>query len=111
MSEEPLETAAEGHEFRITCDEILDISSAGTFRDQLVQALVSERPVVLDAEHVERVDTAVLQVLGAFFHDAGAHDQMARWHKPSRNLQQAAALLGMQGILGLAGEHSAGSER
>ncbi len=69
---------------------------------------MSERPVVLDAEHVERVDTAALQVLSAFFHDAGAHDQVVRWHLPSQNLQRAAALLGIQEILGLAGEHPVG---
>ena len=96
------EQTTASNEYRVLCEEVLDISSASELRDQLLQALVSERPVVLDAEHVERVDTAALQVLSAFVRDAGAHDQAVRWHAPSQSLQRSAALLGLAGVLGLA---------
>ncbi len=83
----------------IVFDGSLDISCAGQLRGQLQQALTSNQPVVLDAANVERVDTAALQVLTAFFKDAGAQKLEVQWKEPAQTLVNAAQLLGLRDSL------------
>ena len=86
----------------IVCDHQVDIAKAGALRDVLLAALIDKKPVVLDAGDVERVDTAALQVLTAFFVDANAQNLKARWQNPSSAIINAASLLGLTDSLGLA---------
>ena len=86
----------------IVCDDSLDIAGAAALRQQLIQALErGKSPVVFDASNVERADTAALQLLAAFFKDAGAADIQAQWKDPSAALCEAAALLGLREVLSL----------
>ena len=80
----------------IVLEGSLDISGAGGLRERLARALDTQQPVVLDAANVERVDTAALQVLTAFFKDAAAQQHDVQWKTASAALCNAAGLLGLQ---------------
>jgi len=54
---------------------------------------------MLNASQVDRVDTATLQVLGAFIQDVNTQQQTVQWEAPSEPLCQSAALLGLSEIL------------
>jgi anti-anti-sigma regulatory factor len=86
---------------RIPCEESLDISTVKELHSLLVQVLAAKQPVVLEGAQVTRVDTAALQVLGAFFQDARAQEISVRWDKPSEALGRSAALLGLTELLDL----------
>lgn len=96
MSNESSETTCE-----IICDEVMDISMVAGMKLQLVEALESGQPVILDGKQVERADTAALQVLSAFFHDATARKQSIQWRDPSETLNRSSMLLGLSGLLNL----------
>ncbi len=86
----------------VVCADSLDISRVADLRQELLQALASDGPVVLDAAAVERADTAALQLLLAFFNEARGRGVVARWQAPSPALCRAAADLGLVAGLGLA---------
>lgn len=83
----------------IICDEMLDISVVTELRAHLLEALAAKYPVRLDGSAVERADTAVLQVLTAFFQDARAQDISVQWTSASDALIRSAELLGIADIL------------
>lgn len=79
----------------ILFDPSLDIAGAAQLQQQLNGVLLSKTPVALDAANVERVDTAALQVLTAFFKDAEAANLTVQWQHASEALTNAARLLGL----------------
>jgi anti-anti-sigma regulatory factor len=81
------------------CGEVMDISTTAELRAQLLTALESGQPVVLDAGRVERIDTAALQVLSAFFQDANSQQQTVQWKNPSQAISSSAELLGLSSLL------------
>jgi anti-anti-sigma regulatory factor len=85
----------------IYCNPELDISGAQDLYDALQDALQAQGPVVLDASHVERIDTAVLQMLCAFMRDAQATGIAVQWRQPSLALEEAARLLNVRACLAL----------
>ena len=85
----------------IACDDVMDISTAANLKSLLVGALESGKPVILDASQVERADTAALQLLASFFHDASAQDQSIQWREPSDVLVHSSKLLGLSTTLNL----------
>jgi anti-anti-sigma regulatory factor len=85
----------------IYCSPEFDISGAQDLYDTLQAALGAQGPVVLDATHVERVDTAVLQMLCAFVRAAQASGIVVQWRQPSLALENAARLLNVQTCLAL----------
>jgi anti-anti-sigma regulatory factor len=89
------------HTTLIYCGPELDISEAQDFYDILQAALRARCPVVLDATHIERVDTAILQMLCAFVRDAQASNMVVQWRQPSPVLESAARLLNMRACLAL----------
>jgi len=93
------ETAADMDFFRIECAEVLDIAGVAEFYACCLEALETQQNIMLNASQVERVDTATLQVLGAFIQDANTRQQSVNWETPSEPLCQSAALLGLSEIL------------
>jgi phospholipid transport system transporter-binding protein len=85
----------------ILFESSLDIAGADRLRQQLLVVLREQSPVVLDAANVERVDTAALQVLTAFFKDADAANITVQWKQTSGALKNAARLLGLGSSLHL----------
>ncbi|MBE1159487.1 STAS domain-containing protein [Dyella acidiphila] len=57
--------------------------------------------IVLDGGAVERVDTAALQLLVAFQHEARKRERALSWTAASAPLQDAAGQLGLAQILAL----------
>lgn len=95
------EVAVEGVFRVIDCGEVIDIATTAELRTQLLAALESKQPVVLDAAQVERADTAALQMLSAFIQDANAQQQTVQWKAPSEALSVSAELLGLLSLLKL----------
>ena len=87
-------------------DGMLDIRQAGELKQKLVQALDTAQSVTLQAQAVERADTAGLQLLAAFFIDARAKEIDIAWQSPSEPLIKAAALLGLSKVLSLDAEEA-----
>jgi phospholipid transport system transporter-binding protein len=90
-----LSPASEAPANTILFDRSMDIASAGELQQKLITVLQANTPVELDATNVERVDTAALQVLTAFFKDAEAAGVAVQWKQTSETLDQAAHLLGL----------------
>lgn len=86
---------------RIELDRISDISKAETLHERLEALLGSATRVDIDATQVERIDTAMLQLLTAFFRALDKHHTQARIFNPSRAFADTARLLGLAPILHL----------
>lgn len=86
----------------ISFEDSMDISNAGDLHNRLRQSLESSRYITIDAGSVERADTAVLQLLCAFFKEAGQRGIEVNWQNPSESLAGSARLLGVHELLRLA---------
>lgn len=96
--------AVQGKSPAETCvgfEETLDISRAADLQTRLSHVLAARNPVILDASDIEHADTAALQVLCAFMHDASAKKIPVSWRQPSESFCNAARLLGLSEFLGL----------
>lgn len=85
----------------IDCGESLDVSVVMDFRALILQAMVAEGEIVLDASHLERIDGAALQLLTALFKDADQAKHAIRWQAPSQALINAGKLSGLGEVLHL----------
>ena len=94
---ESLETA----EGLITFDDTLDITLAATYYEQLGQLLNQHKSIALNAENIERIDGAGLQLLVAFFQAAEFLDISIQWQGCSDTLKKSAQLSGLSGSLGI----------
>jgi anti-anti-sigma regulatory factor len=79
----------------------LGIAEVRTFQARLDKALSAGRAVVIDASRVDRVDTASLQLLCAFFRSSRAAGVKVRWKAPAEALCVDAAVLGVSALLEL----------
>ncbi|HHI94778.1 MAG TPA: STAS domain-containing protein [Gammaproteobacteria bacterium] len=93
------ETATDTDFFHIECADVLDISGVAEFHAHCLEALGTQKTLILNASQVDRADTAALQVLSAFIQNANAQQQTVQWESPSEALCQSAALLGLSEIL------------
>lgn len=71
------------------------IGDASQLHLQLLPLLDNAAPVAIDAGSVERVDTAVLQLLHAFGKERQARGRSLEWLAASNPLRAAAASLGL----------------
>lgn len=88
-------------EISIACGDVLDISRAADFHQELKAALGKGGVIVLDGAEIERIDATALQLCAALFRDAAARKVQAKWLAPSGPLVRAAGLLGLKDQLGL----------
>lgn len=79
----------------------LDIREAVDLKTQLGTLLESDREIVLDASKVEKVDTAIMQLLTAFYRSAKAQGIVVKWKNPSDRMLRSAELLGLSTPLGI----------
>lgn len=80
------------------------LAEAEPLKTALTGLLEEPRTVTLDAGAVQRVDTAALQLLAAFVRDRRLVGRNTEWRGADRTLEPAARLLGIDGVLELAGE-------
>jgi ABC-type transporter Mla MlaB component len=77
----------------------IDLNSEQGIRDvaelhqRLLQAVEHQHKVTIDASSVERVDTAILQVLTAFIIERKKQGKVVEWKPPSEVFYQAANLI------------------
>ena len=87
----------------IECGERLDIFEIENLAEKLKKALGVGNPIVFDATLIQRVDTAALQLLVAFFTEASSRSAKTSWRAPPRVLCESARLLGITRELMLPG--------
>jgi len=85
----------------INCEPTVDITVVDELYAHLKKAMAEQHVVEIDAEQVERVDGAVIQVFSAFFKEAKTKDLSVSWKNPSLALCTAAKLLGVSEVLNL----------
>ncbi len=86
----------------VALEASLSIADARLLHKQLSSALTGKTTVTLDASRVERLDAAAMQVLACFCRTARERGLALSWRNISPGLQQAARLLGLESILGMA---------
>lgn len=96
-----LEMQAEGRTVKVTCGEVVDISTVRTLHGALSEALESGAPIEIDGSSVVRVDAAGLQLLCAFVKDATTYGRKISWVGPTQAFADAARFLRVDDQLGL----------
>jgi len=87
---------------KIVCGANLDISNIEHLFEKLRNVLnSSDSNIYLDGESIERIDTASLQLLAAFFKDAKLQGVNLHWLNPSDALKSTCQLMGLSSFLGL----------
>jgi anti-anti-sigma regulatory factor len=81
----------------------LTIADVGELRLQWNEWLADDAPVTIDGIAVEIVDGAGMQLLAALFTEAARRRLPVLWSGHAPVIDQAAAELGLDGLLGLAG--------
>ena len=77
------------------------VKDAAALKDTLLQVVDEPGAVAIDAKSVERIDTAVIQVLCAFVRDRAARNLAVTWRGTPQPLLDAARLLGVGTLLAL----------
>ncbi|HEY5806325.1 MAG TPA: STAS domain-containing protein [Povalibacter sp.] len=75
------------------------VKDASSIKQSLSAFTAHSGQVVIDASGVERVDTAIIQLLYAFVRDRLASDREVQWRTPSVAFLDAARLLGVRDLL------------
>ena len=85
----------------------IDLNSEQGIRDvaelhqRLLQAVEHQHKVTIDASSVERVDTAILQILTAFIIERKKQGKVVEWTSPSEVFYRAASLIDLANHLDL----------
>lgn len=77
------------------------VKDAAALKSTLEQVLEAPGSVTIDAKSVERIDTAIIQVLCAFVRDRAERNLAVEWRGTPQPLFDAARLLGVGALLAL----------
>jgi ABC-type transporter Mla MlaB component len=77
------------------------VSDASSLKESLAALLDESLPVTLDITHLQRIDTAGLQVITAFVRERAGHGRSVEWQGTAPVLTTAARLLGLTCVLRL----------
>lgn len=80
------------------------VAQADSLKAGLTRLVDEATAVTLDVSALQRIDTAGLQLLAAFVRDRRAAARAVEWRGRAPALDAAADLLGLRGMLQLAGE-------
>jgi anti-anti-sigma regulatory factor len=92
---------AEDNANKLNLRSVLDISKTGELRSQLLDALASGIPTVLNAADVERIDASALQTLSAYTTESEVAGIRFEWTEVSPAFEEAARLTGLAETLRL----------
>jgi ABC-type transporter Mla MlaB component len=79
----------------------ITVKDAAALKDVLVRLLDEPAVVAIDAKSVERIDTAIMQLLCAFVRDRAERSLAVTWSGTPSALLDAARLLGVGSLLAL----------
>lgn len=79
----------------VSCGTDLNIQNAQGLKERLIKALSKAPTCTLNGSKVERVDSAGMQLLIAFFKEAEQSNVTIKWQAPSESLIKAGRLLGV----------------
>jgi ABC-type transporter Mla MlaB component len=85
----------------VALPSVCTVKDAARLKDCLCAVADESSSVTLDVRAVERIDTAIFQLLYAFVRDRGARDLQVAWLGAPSALLDAAALLGVHALLKL----------
>lgn len=91
----------------IELPSVCGLKDAATLKAALLQRLDEPSDVTIEAGGIERIDTAVVQLLCAFVRDRARRDLPVQWRGTSQPLLDAARLLGVGSLLALSNEGAA----
>ena len=77
------------------------VKDAAALKDSLLRVLDEQSSVAIEAKSVERIDTAIIQLLCAFVRDRAARNLAVTWRGTPQPLLDAARLLGVGSLLAL----------
>jgi anti-anti-sigma regulatory factor len=77
------------------------VKDAAALKSTLEQIIEAPGSVTIDAKSVERIDTAIIQVLCAFVRDRAERNLAIAWRGTPQPLFDAARLLGVGALLAL----------
>jgi anti-anti-sigma regulatory factor len=97
---DPVQIVQQTGETRLVFGAVVEVAKAQALHALLSRALQHSTPIVLDTSHVERIDTASIQLLVSFCRAARARGTRLGWHTVSPALQQASLLLGLGSQIG-----------
>ncbi|HET9107185.1 MAG TPA: STAS domain-containing protein [Steroidobacteraceae bacterium] len=80
------------------------LAQADALQAELARRLDEPQRVIVDVSALQRIDTAGLQLLAAFVQDRRTAGRAVEWRGRAAALDAAAGLLGLRGMLELAGE-------
>ena len=82
----------------------IEMKNVRELAERFAAALAESTRLTLDGSAVERIDGSGLQLLLAMVETARQQGREVTWQQPSASLLEAAALLGLEARLDLAGE-------
>lgn len=100
--EEQTSGAGQAGKVVLTCESNVDISVAGDLHTLFTEALNGKQTVEIDAENVERIDAAILQLIYLYVKEGEESGVRLSWKGVSESFKSSARLLGMDKRLGLA---------
>ena len=86
----------------VSFDAAVGIAEARALYATLGKLFPKQAAIVLHADRLERIDTAAMQVLACFCQAARQRGLAMTWQSPSAAFREAANLLGLASMLGLA---------
>jgi ABC-type transporter Mla MlaB component len=93
----------------VALPSVCTVKDAAGLRDSLCAVVNEPSGVTLDVRAVERIDTAIFQLLYAFVRDRAARDLKVAWLGAPDALLDAAALLGVHALLKLPEKETVGA--
>ena len=79
----------------IRLPSVVSINEAQQLRDDLIDALESNKCILIDGSHIRSIDAAGLQILTAFVEEFGDDSKALYWCGVSTTLTDNASLLGL----------------
>ena len=86
----------------ISLEEAMDISKAHQLKEDLQQLLKDDGNVIVDLSEVERIDTAVMQLLVAFARAAKVAEISVEWKSAPSSFTHAVELLDIKDYFDIA---------
>lgn len=87
--------------YTISLPSALTIRDVSELMEELNEIDDKHQELVFDAENIERVDTAAMQLILGFYLFAKDSGRKVIWNKPSETLHHAAEILGLKELINI----------